>query len=222
MQDLIDGYYRFRAGRYVEQHRLYSALEAGQAPQTMIVSCCDSRVDPSTIFDAAPGNLFIVRNVANLVPPCETLEGHHGTSAAVEFAVTGLKVSRILVLGHAACGGIAACLNHDFASGAEDSFILRWMSILAPTRDKLLEERKASGFAADDDAAQEALEKAGVLASLENLKTFPFVRAAIEGRGLALEGAHFGIGSGKLTVLHPEAGEFVEVPDQSPGEWPQT
>ncbi len=213
MQDLIAGYQRFRAGRYSEQHRLYSALEAGQAPATMIVSCCDSRVDPATIFDAAPGNLFVLRNVANLVPPYETRRGHHGTSAAVEFAVTGLKVSRILVLGHAACGGVEACLKHDFTAGAEDSFILNWMSILQPARDRLMGERKAAGLDTAGEDAQLALEQAGVLQSIDNLATFPFVQDAIRDRGMTLAGGHFGIGTGKLSLYNPATGTFAEVPE---------
>ena len=213
MQDLIDGYHRFRAGRYAEQHRLYSALQAGQAPATMIISCCDSRVDPATIFDAAPGNLFVLRNVANLVPPYETQPGQHGTSAALEFAVTGLEVSRILVLGHAACGGIGACLQHDFTVGVEGSFILSWMSILQPVRDRLMGERKAAGLNTAGEDAQLALEQAGVLQSLDNLATFPFVQEAIRDRGLRLIGGHFGIRTGKLSLYDPATNAFAEVPE---------
>lgn len=216
MQDLIDGYHRFRSGRFAEQQELYNRLGDGQSPKTMVISCCDSRVDPATIFDAGPGELFVVRNVANLVPPCETTAGaeggdYHGTSAALEFAVTGLKVSRILVMGHASCGGVNACLNHDFEDGTADSFILNWMSILKPTRDNFVKDRTARGLPVEGADAQEALEKAGVTASLKNLESFPFVTAAMKDRGLALEGAHFGIASGRLSVYDAETCEFAEV-----------
>lgn len=217
MDDLIEGYRRFRQGRFQEQQRLYRELETGQSPGTMIVSCCDSRVDPATIFDARPGEMFIVRNVASLVPAFETQGEIHGTSAALEFAVTGLKVSRIVVMAHASCGGVAACLAHDFWAGTQDSFILRWISMLRPAKDKLLRELHAAGKTIDGGHSEEAqllLEQESVRVSIENLTTFPFVRRAMEDRGLILDGAHFGIGKGLLTVLHRETGEFVEVPDK--------
>ncbi len=194
---LLEGYRRFRDGAYATQRARYDALAHGQAPATMIVSCADSRVDPATIFDVAPGELFVVRNVANLVPPYERNAGHHGVSSAIEFAVLGLKVSSIVVLGHGACGGIAAALHgHDLAP-AEDSFITRWMSIIATARDAVV----ARAVADPRLDAQHALELAAIKVSLANLRGFPFVAAAeAEGR-LTLAGAHYSIANGTLEML---------------------
>ena len=137
--ELIDGYRRFLAGRYPQEASLYRSLaETGQAPKTMIIACCDSRVDPAAIFSAGPGQFFIVRNVANLVPPFEPRGDYHGTSAALEFAVTGLEVETILVMGHARCGGVRAFLEGLYEQPAQRGFIDRWMSLLNPARTEAL------------------------------------------------------------------------------------
>ena len=188
---LLDGYERFRSGRYKQDADKYAALGQGQSPKSMIIACADSRVDPTTIFDAGPGDLFIVRNVANIVPPCLPLESSlQGVSAALQFAVESLKVENIIVLGHAGCGGVAASLSS--AQGQPiGSYIAQWVELLSPARDILPPE-------ADK---QTALEKAGVQMSLQNLKSFSFVTTAIKKRNLSLHGAWFCISSGELVWL---------------------
>lgn len=192
---LYDGYERFLNNNFKQQQNHYEELAIeGQSPKVMVIACCDSRVDPAAIFDAGPGELFIVRNVANLVPPYRLDGTHHGTSAAIEFAVCGLKVEHILVLGHAQCGGVKAALESDLGHPERDNFITRWMSIMAPAKDAVLKNAK-------DADNQRAMEEAVVRASLENLMTFPMVKDAVEERRLLLHGAHFGIADGKLAIL---------------------
>jgi len=194
-KELQDGYQRFLNQNFKDQHLKYETLaHEGQSPKTMIIACCDSRVDPAAIFDAGPGDLFIVRNVANLVPPYSLDGTHHGTSAAIEFAVCGLKVDHIVVLGHAQCGGVKSALASDLENPSKDSFITRWMSLIAATKTDLLRHYKG-------DDIQRAMEEAVVRASLSNLMTFPIVRNAVEEGRLHLHGAHFGIADGKLAVL---------------------
>ncbi len=198
MDDLLAGYQRFRAGTYQDQCETYRALAAaGQSPKVMIIGCCDSRVDPATIFDAGPGELFILRNVANLVPPYETGGGHHGTSAAIEFAVGGLGVEHILVLGHAKCGGIRALAEGAVADAPEASNIARWMSIAGPA----LEAARGADSGGDIAALAGALEKSAIGLSLENLGGFPMVREAVAAGRLALHGAWFDIESGTLDFV---------------------
>jgi carbonic anhydrase len=204
-QDLIAGYRRFRASRYREARDLFQRLMEGQQPATMIVACADSRADPAMIFDAAPGELFVVRNVAALVPPYEESAGLHGVSAALEFAVTQLKVKQIVVMGHGGCGGIAASL------AAADHrplgrFIAPWVEIAAEARDEVLAD--ATILSKD---WQEAVEHRAVGQSLKNLMTFPFVRGAHERGALNMDGAWFSIGRGELHWRNPGDGQFSVV-----------
>jgi carbonic anhydrase len=197
---LVSGYATFRDGRLSADRDRYRELaERGQCPTTMIVACCDSRSAPETIFDAAPGELFVHRNVANLVPPFEVDSRHHGTSAALEFGVTALKVRHIVVLGHGKCGGISAFLSGD--SLEETDFIGRWIGLIAP----------AAKLIADDPIEeadrQRALEFASIRQGLTNLRTFPWVAAAEEAGSLLLHGAWFNIASGELFAM--PAGEDV-------------
>ena len=198
MERLIAGYREFRSGRWPQERRLYEALAQGQEPETFVISCCDSRVDPATIFNAAPGELFVARNVANLVPPFEEEGTYHGTSAALEFAVTALKVKTVLVLGHARCGGVAAALAP--AERHEGSFLNAWIKLLDPAL------ARCSDKAGD---RQEAVERESIRLSLERLRSFPFVAKAIRSRGLALRGARFGIADGMLEVLDPASDKFL-------------
>jgi carbonic anhydrase len=198
---LLQGYSRFRSGRYETERRRWEKLATGQAPPVMIIGCCDSRVDPATIFDTEPGQAFILRNVANLVPPYEQGGGLHGVSSALEFAVTKLNVRHIVVMGHGACGGVTAALG---GHGDPDrTFIDRWIALLDPA----LERVRAS----DADDPQHALELEGVRTSLENLRTFPFVAEREAAGQLRLHGCHFAIGEGKLWELDEVAGTFHEV-----------
>jgi len=207
---LLTGYRRFRAGPYNDQRARFDALaHIGQAPKVMIVACADSRVDPTRIFDSAPGEMFVMRNVANLVPPYEADGATHGSSAAIEFAVTQLEVEHIVVMGHARCGGITASLTGKFDEAAEGhgAFIGRWMAKIEPARDKI---RAAAAISPDIDA-QQALELAAIRLSIDNLLTFPFVAERVADGRLALQGAHFDIADGLLRVLDPASGRFEPV-----------
>ena len=193
MDRLFDGYRRFRSETWPAQRARYQALaEAGQRPHTMVVACSDSRVDPATVFDAGPGELFVVRNVAALVPPWQP-GGYHGTSAALEFGVRVLGVERLVVMGHAQCGGIDAML-HGAPSTAQD-FVMPWMEI---ARDAL----KPGMTDADAEAAIVRL-------SLQNLRTFPWIAAAEAANTLQIMGMRFGIHAGILSRLGPDG--FVPV-----------
>jgi carbonic anhydrase len=200
---LRDGYRAFRSGRLsTEQSRYRDLAESGQAPETMVVGCCDSRVAPEVIFDAGPGELFVVRNVANLVPPYSPDSNYHGVSAAVEYAVKVLHVRNIVVLGHARCGGIQA-----FADNAPPGdFIGRWISLIGPAARDIAPREEAPGNYLT------RLEQASLVRSIINLLTFPYVRTACERDELALHGAYFNVASGELEVLEPESGRFVSVP----------
>ena len=201
-QRLYDGYRAFRSGRLpTEQSRYRDLAERGQSPETMVVGCCDSRVSPEVIFDAGPGELFVMRNVANLVPPFAPDGAYHGVSSALEYAVEVLRVRNIVMLGHARCGGIAAYANNATAG----DFIGRWISLLAPAAATVRSREEAPG------SYLTRLEQASLLVSLENLKTFQFIRGACERGTLALHAAYFDVASGELSALDPATGRFVAV-----------
>jgi carbonic anhydrase len=207
---LLDGYRRFRTGAYQAQRARYDALaNKGQAPKVMVIACSDSRVDPALIFDAEPGQMFVVRNVANLVPPFETGGGRHGVSAALEFAVTQLEVEEILVMGHGGCGGVAASLSRRFdgAGVGEGYFIGHWIDLLDEARDEV----EAACAAHPDLEAQRALEQAAVRVSLANLRSFPCIPEREAAGKLRLRGAYFAINDGILHVLNAETDRFEPV-----------
>ena len=207
---LIDGYRRFRAGPYMEQRRRFDQLaNKGQAPKVMIIACSDSRVDPTRVFDTEPGQAFVLRNVANLVPPFTPDEGLHGVSSAIEYAVTQLHVHHIVVLGHARCGGIAASYSGQFddAEHGAGGFIGAWMSMIAPARDRI---RAAAAISPDIDA-HSALELEAIRISIANLRSFPFVAEAEAAGTLQLQGALFDIADGVLRVLDKETGRFEPI-----------
>lgn len=198
MDALIDGYRRFRAETWPRERARFEELAArGQRPHTMVIACSDSRVDPQMIFSAGPGELFVVRNVANLVPPYMPDAQYHGTSAAVEFAVRVLKVDRIVVMGHALCGGISALLNG--APPEVQDFVAGWIGIAQRARTVALR-------CDVPEQRQEVAEHEAVRISLDNLMTFPWVREAVAAGTLSLHGAHFGVATGRL-VLVPAQGE---------------
>jgi carbonic anhydrase len=203
---LIEGYRAFLDSRLTtEQARYRELAEHGQSPEIMVVGCCDSRVSPEVIFDARPGELFVVRNVANLIPPYETGGTYHGVSAALEFAVGVLRVKHIVVLGHAHCGGVRA-FAEDNAPVSPGDFIGKWMSLIAPAADRI-GPRGATPLA--DYLMQ--LEQASVANSLDNLLTFPRLRVLIEKGKVKLHGAYFGVATGRLSVRDPATGTFVAV-----------
>jgi len=195
-KNMIDGYYRFRGNEWLEERERWTELASGQTPKVMIIACSDSRVDPATIFGTRPGEIFVVRNVANLVPPFETDGGRHGVSAALEFAVTKLKVEEILVLGHGACGGVNAALTQSLANTqpGEGGFVAHWIDLLDDARERVVAEH---GTGAE---GQKALEQEGVRVSMQNLTTFPFVQKALDAGELKIHGAVFSIDDGKLRV----------------------
>lgn len=196
MEFLFEGYRRFRARHVGDLADLYRALDHGQRPPVCVISCCDSRVDPVTIFDADPGQLFVVRNVANLVPPFRAGDGLQGTSTAIEFAVRRLKVAHIMILGHAKCGGVAAALGE--SAGEESVFLENWISLLSVAKVR-------AGAKAD---LQTAVEHESVRVSLERLMSFPFVADAVKAGTLSLSGAVFSIFDARLDVLDSVSGEF--------------
>jgi carbonic anhydrase len=203
-EKLLNGYRSFMSGDYAAQSKRYRDLaSSGQTPETMVIACCDSRAAPETIFDTGPGELFVVRNVANLVPPYSPDGEYHGTSAALEFAVQSLKVKNIVVLGHGRCGGIAAALNPGAAPLSPGDFIGKWMNMLsAPAAIVADNKLMTSG------ERQRALERISIRFALANLRTFPCVQI-LEGKGrLSLHGAWFDISSGELWVMDPVSGDF--------------
>ena len=202
-QRLVDGYEAFASGRLqTEQHRYRELAERGQTPEIMVIGCCDSRVSPEVIFDAGPGELFVVRNVANLVPPFETQGTYHGVSAALEFGVAALKVKHIVILGHAHCGGVRA-FAEDHEPLSPGNFISRWMSLMAPAASKV-------GPRGSMSRAEylERMEKASIVNTLDNLMTFPRLRKLIERGEVQTHGAYFGVATGQLSVLDRATGEF--------------
>ncbi len=205
---MADRYRRFKIRHFVPNIDYYEGLAAhGQSPDVMIVSCCDSRVDPETIFSAMPGELFVLRNVANLVPPYETGGLYHGVSAALEFAVLSLGVKHIVVMGHSSCGGVKAALDYDAARQTEARFISTWMSMLDAARLKVL----ASHQGTSRSELVNALEREGIKVALANLRTFPFVIEAERKGRLALHGAYFDIKIGALSVLNQATGEYYRL-----------
>jgi carbonic anhydrase len=208
LTQLIEGYRRFREKDWPRERERWSELAEGQSPQVMILSCADSRVDPSHIFDARPGEMFVVRNIAALAPPYETSRGFHGVSAALEFAVTQLNVSEILVMGHGLCGGCAAALTGQFEDTphGEGHFIADWVRMLEPARDQVRAQHEELDRAAFLDMEREA-----VKVSLANLRTFPWIAEREESGALNLRGAHFSIAEGRLYMLDEAEGEFRPV-----------
>ncbi len=202
MDYLLEGYRIYRAKRWPELQSLHQQLaERGQSPKTLVIACADSRVDPATIFNAGPGELFVVRNVANLAPPCEQGLGLHGVSAAIEFAVKQLKVETVLVMGHAQCGGVAAALDESRPRDP-NSFLDSWISLLDPAKERI---------AHTHGDKQTALEYESIRVTLENLASFPFVAEAVAKRGLKLVGARYGVADGGLELLDPATGMFNPV-----------
>ncbi|MEA3012407.1 MAG: carbonic anhydrase [Sphingomonadales bacterium] len=203
---LITGYHRFRDHGWGAQRERWAGLAEGQSPKVMVIACSDSRVDPSQIFDARPGEMFVVRNVANLVPPFERDNHYHGVSAALEFAVTQLEVDELVVMGHGFCGGCAAALTGQFdnAEHGEGHFIAHWIDMLAEARARI----RAKYDVLDREAFLE-MELEGVRISLANLRTFPWVREREQAGRLKLHGAYFAISDGILHVCDEASGDFA-------------
>ncbi|HEY0446429.1 MAG TPA: carbonic anhydrase [Allosphingosinicella sp.] len=204
---LIEGYRRFRQTGWSRERDRWAALAEGQSPKVMVIACSDSRVDPAQIFDANPGEMFVVRNVANLVPPYEPDQNYHGVSAALEFAVTQLQVDEVIVLGHGFCGGCAAALTGQFdnAGPGEGSFIAHWVDMLGEARRKVLARHPGPL----ERPAFREMEHEGVRVSLRNLRTFPWVAERERSGALKLHGAFFAISDGVLHALDEATGTFA-------------
>ena len=203
MDTLIEGYREFRRTRWPEERAHYAELSKGQRPEFLVIACSDSRADPATIFSARPGELFVIRNVAAIVPPYEPEDAtHHGTSAAIAFAVLQLPLRGILVMGHAQCGGIAAALDNRIAENVP--FLSAWIDLLEPARQRTAQVH-------DHAVRHIEMERDAVRLSLERLMTFPFVAERVRAGTLALHGARFGIADGQLEVLDPRTNKFVSV-----------
>jgi carbonic anhydrase len=202
--DLVAGYRRFRESGWKHERDRWATLAEGQSPKVMVIACSDSRVDPATIFDTSPGEMFVVRNVANLVPPFEVGGGRHGVSAALEFAVTQLEVPEIVVMGHGQCGGVHAALSRRFEHEPPGAggFIAHWIDLLDDARDRI------SAEIGSGPEAIRALELETVRVSLRNLRTFAPIREREAAGKLALHGAYFAIADGRLHLLDEASGEF--------------
>jgi carbonic anhydrase len=197
MKPLLEGYDRFIHGYWERNKERYAALARdGQAPSSMVIACSDSRVAPEVIFDASPGDIFVVRNVSNLVPPYEPDHGRHGTSAALEFAVKGLNVARIVVLGHSQCGGIRALVRGPHAEGGD--FISSWMTIANSAHARVCDALEAP---TEFDAICDQCERESIRVSLANLLTFPWIKSRVDDGSLSLGGLHFNVQSGAIEVI---------------------
>jgi len=203
MENLLQGYRVFRGDRWpVERDRYFKLATEGQKPETLVITCSDSRCDPAMIFNARPGELFVIRNVAGVVPPFESDDGHHGTSAAIAFAVLNLQVRNILVMGHVQCAGVAAVFDQSIAQDVP--FLGSWVKLLAPAL-------RAIDRAAGREQQVAALERECVRLSLTRLANFPFVAERVCSGTLELNGARFGIADGRLEILSRDSGRFIEL-----------
>lgn len=207
---LVQGYEAFLAGRFNrEQERFQQLAAIGQSPRILLIGCCDSRVSPEVIFDAGPGEIFVVRNVANLVPPYSPSDGLHGTSAALEYGVMGLRVAHIVLLGHASCGGVRAYAESDFNPNrkplSSSDFIGKWISLM---------ETAAARVGRASQPLEEYAERlalASIVQGLANLRTFPLIAAREKSGELSLHGAYFGIARGRLLALDESTGRFEDI-----------
>ncbi|WLT08461.1 carbonic anhydrase [Bartonella apihabitans] len=208
-EKLLKGYHVFMNTRLVQERGRYKQLAyEGQKPETMVIACCDSRTVPETIFDTDPGEIFVMRNVANLVPPFHPDKEYHATSAALEFAVQSLKVKNIVVLGHARCGGIRSALDLDGKPLSSVDFIGKWMGLLTPAA-----EAVATNTLMTSSERQTALERISIRYSINNLRTFPWIKRREDQGKLALHGAWFDIATGELWIMDRRTGDFIRAED---------
>ena len=206
VDSLIEGYRQFRNGVYRQNEARYRALaEGAQTPKAIIIACSDSRADPAMIFNTDPGELFVVRNVANIIPPYEAGSRFHGTGAALEFAVTGLGIGDVIVMGHARCGGINA-LYRSLSQPVAGEFLPNWIDVLRPVAEDVARHSEGT-----ETEVLRNLEKAAVVHTIETLRTFPFIREREASGAVRLHGWFYGIASGKLSIYDPKAGAFADV-----------
>jgi carbonic anhydrase len=203
-EQLLSGYRNFMSGRYSDERERYRVLaDKGQKPHTLVIACCDSRAAPETVFDCGPGELFVVRNIANMVPPYEPDSQFHGTSAALEYAMQVLKIRNIVVMGHGRCGGIQAALDPELEPLSPGDFIGKWIGLVRPAAEQI-----QSNDLMTQGERQTALERVSIRNSIGNLATFPFIKALTQSGELAIHGAWFDISTGELWVMN-DRGDFV-------------
>jgi carbonic anhydrase len=208
---LLDGYRKFKKGKFPQESERYRRLaDSGQTPNILVIACCDSRAAPEVVFNALPGEIFVVRNVANLVPPYAPDSSYHATSAALEYAVQSLKVEHIVVLGHGRCGGIKASLDQESEPLSPGDFIGKWMELLKPVSEAMSGNEWMTA-----KERQTALERVSVRYSIANLRSFPCI-SILEGKQrLSLHGAWFDIGNGELWLMDPQSGDFFPVEEEA-------
>jgi len=207
LDKLVEGFRNFKRRYYIAEPELYEELvDRGQAPKTLIIACCDSRVHPAQVLNTSPGDIFVVRNVANLVPPFEDDGKSHGTSAAIEYGVKHLKVEHVIVFGHGQCGGIKNLMTGDVDS-EDDSFIDSWMSTAVPSRDKILENHAEKSF----EEQCQICEQATIEVSVKNLLSFPWIKSRVDAGKLDVHGWYFEIEKGILFELNQEDGSFLSI-----------
>ncbi len=204
VRDFICGFKSFQEEYFRGDRKLFESLQSGQNPKALVIACCDSRTDPFPLMHCDPGDIFVVRNIANIAPPYQEDESYHGVSAAVEYAVTVLEVPDIIILGHSSCGGIQALVQGTDANASR--FVGKWISILNPAREQAL-----SKFGPSDSRVFPACEMAGILTSMENLLTFPFVSERVEKGALRIHGWYFDMNTGALLSYLPQTGDFEEL-----------
>jgi carbonic anhydrase len=205
IEKLVDGFKRFHSHNYEENRTLFDRLsKQGQSPKTIVVGCCDSRVDPAILTDCDPGDLFIIRNVANLVPPFEARGNYHGTSAALEFGVRNLEVEDIIVLGHAQCGGILALLNAEPKAEHQEGFVSSWMTVASNARNRVMSRMHGESL----EKQARACEQEAILVSLDNLLTFPWILERVAQKKLTLHGWYFDMEHGELLRHNPNSNCF--------------
>lgn len=209
IQRFIAGFKSFRDEYFCRKDSPFNVLCKGQRPTTMVIACSDSRTDPSLIMQCEPGEIFVVRNVANIVPPYESDTGYHGVSSAIEYAVKNLKVANIIVLGHSFCGGIETLMKNDASEDSE--FITRWLSMMKPIRDQIMDR-----FGTVDKESCTACEMAGILRSVDNLMTFPWIEERVAGGSLNVHGWYFDMESGQLLSYLPQTKAFEPLTSPCP------
>jgi len=203
IEKFVRGFTRFQQQYFSEEHELYQALREGQHPTTLLIGCCDSRVDPMLLTGSGPGDMFVVRNIANLVPPC-TPDAPPGVSSAIEFAICNLEVARVIVLGHAKCGGIRALMSPQ-QEARETDFVERWMRIAAPVRERVKRDLAHKTL----EEQHTACEQASILQSLDNLLTYPWLKRKVEQGRLVLHGWYFDIDHGALMAYSARQQRFL-------------
>jgi carbonic anhydrase len=203
---LIKGFKRFQENYFQSDNTLYERLGKGQIPKVLVVGCCDSRVDPAILMDCQPGDLFVVRNVANLIPPYEHDSHYHGVSAAVEYAIKILEVEHVIVLGHSHCGGIDALMRR-MNGKPFGEFIDHWIEIAWPALEVVERDLGHKPL----ELKHRACEQASILLSLENLLSFPWVAERVDAGKLALHGWYFDLKAGELLGYHADTGEFEKI-----------